>query len=222
MFAQLTHGFLLIEVHAVSTRVSVYEQHSATSGFSPIRGAAFGLLQPISRPPPPAFGHLRYRKQSFDFIAITVVDAKYISDLEIVIRRFHDRDLVSSPHVALDDYPEVSPGSQRLGEAARKHLIVHPNSKPPARYSRLGNLENCRPDLPALSDERIVHVNPFGREIFAQLAIGKRSADFLFPPTCILDGVCVDHFIGSPVRLAIGLVISGKIYTSDGDPTEDW
>jgi NAD(P)-dependent dehydrogenase (short-subunit alcohol dehydrogenase family) len=39
----------------------VYEQDLATAGFSPIRGAAFGPLEQIDRPPPPALGHLRNR-----------------------------------------------------------------------------------------------------------------------------------------------------------------
>ena len=91
-------------------------------------------------------------------------------------------DLISGAYIALDDYSQVRPGAQRLGEAARKHLVVHPNSKPPARYPRLGNLKNSGPDLPTLSDERIVHLDPFGREVFAKLTVCERSADLLFPP----------------------------------------
>ncbi|HJY88214.1 MAG TPA: hypothetical protein VKE24_15380, partial [Candidatus Acidoferrales bacterium] len=70
-------------------------------------------------------------------------------------------DLISGAHITLDDYSQVSPGPQRLGEAARKHFIVHPNSKPPARYPWLRNLKNSGPDLPTLSDQRIVHFDPF-------------------------------------------------------------
>src|SRR5262249_35107474 len=83
-----------------------------------------------------------------------------------------------------------------------------------------GNLENKGSDLPTLSDERVVHVNPFRREILAQLAVGERSADLLCPPPCVLDGVGVDHLIGSPVCLAIRLIVSGEIDTSGGDPTD--
>ena len=82
-------------------------------------------------------------------------------------------DLVSGPHITLDDDSEVRPGSRRLGESARKRLIVHPNSKSPARNSRLGNLKNNSSDLPALSDERIVHLHPFRCEVFAKLAVCK-------------------------------------------------
>src|SRR5205823_4649780 len=153
-------------------------------------------------------------------IAITGVDAKYISDGEIMIGSLDYPDLISGTHITLDDYSEVRPRSQRLGETARKHLIVHPNSKPPARYSRLGNLKNNGSDLPTLSDERIVHFNPLCREILAKLPVCKRSADLLFPPPCVFDGVCVDHFIGPPVCLAIRLVVSGKIYTSGCDPAD--
>ena len=199
----------------------VYEQDLATAGFSPIRGAAFGPLKQINRPPPPALGHLRNRKQPFDVLAIAGVDAKYVSDGEIMIGSLDHPDLIPYPHTTFDDQSEVSPWSQRLGEAARKHLVVHPNSKPPARYSRLGNLENKGSDLPTLSDERVVHLNPFRREVLAKLAVGKRSADLLCPPPCVFNRVGVDHFVGPPVGLAIGLVVSGEIYPPDCDPTDD-
>jgi hypothetical protein len=118
-------------------------------------------------------------------------------------------DLISGPHIPLDDYSEVSPWAQHLGEVARKHLIVHPDSKPPSRNSRLRNIQNNGSDLPALSDERIVHLDPFRREVLAKLGVCKRSADLLFPPPCVFNRVGVDHLVGPPVCLAIGLVVSG-------------
>jgi hypothetical protein len=81
-----------------------YHCHLATSRFGSLRGAAFGLLKQIIRPPPPALGHPGNRKQPFDFIAITGVDAKYISDGEIMIGSFDYPDLISGPHTTLDDY----------------------------------------------------------------------------------------------------------------------
>jgi hypothetical protein len=130
-------------------------------------------------------------------------------------------DLVSGPHVTLDDYAEVGPGSQRLRETAWKRLVVHPNSKPPARYARLGNLKDYRPNLPTLADERMIHVDSLGREVFAKLTVGKHPPDLLLPPVRILDGVGVKRFIRSPVRLAIRLVVSGKIDTSGGNSTDN-
>jgi hypothetical protein len=194
--------------------------HLATSRFGHIREAAFGLLKQIICPPPPALGHPGNRKQPLGLSAITGVDAKYISDGEIMIGSLDYPDLISGAHITLDDYSQVSPGSQRLGEAARKHLIVHTDSKPPARYARLGNLKNSGPDLPTLSDERIVHLDPLRREVFAKVTVRKRSTDLLCPPPYIFDGVCVDRFIGSAVCLAIRLVVSVKIYTSGCDPTD--
>jgi hypothetical protein len=64
-------------------------------------------------------------------------------------------------------------------------------------------------------------MNPLGREIFAELAVRKRSADLLSPPPCIFDGVGVDRLVGSAVRFAIRLVVPGKVYTSGCDPTND-
>src|SRR5215831_17266862 len=148
--------------------------HLATSRFLCIRGAAFGLLKQLIRPPPPALGHPGNGKQSLGLIAITGVDAKYLSNGEIMSGSLDYPHLISGTHLTLDDYAQVSPGSQRLGEAARKHLIVHPHAKPPARYPRLGHLKNRGPDLPPLSNERSVHLDPFRREVFAKLTVGQR------------------------------------------------
>ena len=54
----------------------------ATSRFGRVVWLASALLKPISRPPLPALGHLRDRKQPLDLIAITGVDAKYVPNGE--------------------------------------------------------------------------------------------------------------------------------------------
>src|SRR5262249_6128382 len=204
-----------------SVRKIRYPRHLATSRFGRIRGTILSRLEQIARPPPPARRHPGNREQPCDFLAITGVDAKYVSDGEIMIGPLDYPDLISGRHIPFDDYSEVSPGAQRLGEVARKQLIVHPDSKPPARNSRLGKFKYKGSDLPALSDERIVHLNPFRREVLAKLAVCKRSADLLLPPPCVFNRVGVDHLVGPPVSLAIGLVVSGKIHSPDGDPTDD-
>jgi hypothetical protein len=61
-------------------------------------------------------------------------------------------------------------------------LVVHPNSKPPARDTRLDYFEYGGADLSTLANERLAHRDSFRREIFAKLAVLKRSTDFFFPP----------------------------------------
>src|SRR5262249_21716984 len=117
-----------------------------------LRGAIPGLLKQIARPPLPALGHSGNRKQPVGFVTITCVDTKHISNGEIVIWSLDDADLISGPQLTLNDDSQVSPGPQRFGEAARKQLIIHPSTQPPARDSRLGNLKHRGPDLPAFSD----------------------------------------------------------------------
>src|SRR5262249_12810319 len=102
VFAQLTHGFLLSRGPRRIHKGLGVGPGSATSRFSPIGGGTLGLLKRSNRPSSPAFGHLRNRKQPFDFSTITVVDAKYISDGEIMIGSSHNRNVISSPHVTLD------------------------------------------------------------------------------------------------------------------------
>src|SRR6516164_4740588 len=48
----------------------------AASRFSCLGGRVIALLEPITRPPLPAFRHSRNRKQPRDFRAISRVDAK--------------------------------------------------------------------------------------------------------------------------------------------------
>jgi hypothetical protein len=98
---------------------------------------------------------------------ITGVDAEHVPDGEAVVGPLDDPDLVPGPHVPLDDDAQVSPGPQGLGEPARERLVGHPNPEPPARDARLGHLQDCGPDPPPLADERIVDLNPFGREVLA-------------------------------------------------------
>src|SRR5262249_27102535 len=99
-----------------------------------------------------------------------------------MIGSLDDSALVCGHHFALDDEPQVGPRPECLGETAREQFIVHPDSQPPARDSRLGNFENRGADLPTLADERLIRVNPECREVFAKLTGCKRSADLLLPP----------------------------------------
>src|SRR5262245_54695028 len=112
----------------------------ATSWVGRIRGTILGCLEQIGRPSPPARRHPGNRKQPFDFLAIAGVDAKYVPDGEIMIGFLDYPDLISGPHIPLDDYSEISPWAQRLGEVTREHLVVHARFKLQARESRHGRL----------------------------------------------------------------------------------
>src|SRR5262249_35607714 len=175
-------------------------------------------LQKFARPALPALGHLRNRKQAIHFMAIAGIDAEYVANRETVIGALDDPDVVAGAHVTLGDEAQIRPGSQRFGEAARKQRIVHPNAEPPARDSWLGNLDNCGSDLPTLTDDRVVHLDPFCREVFAKLAISERSTDLMLPPPRVFDRECVDHLVGSPVRISIRLLVSLEVDAANGDP----
>src|SRR6266568_690472 len=125
---------------------------------------------------------------------ISGVYAKDVSDVKVGIWLVDYPNFISGSQVTLDDDSKVRTGSQRLREAAREQAIVHSNSEPPARDSRLGDLENSAPDLPTLSDHGVVYVDPFRREVLAELTARDRSADLFFPPPRVFDGVRVDRF----------------------------
>src|SRR5215472_11244069 len=66
-------------------------------------------------------------------------------------------------------------------------------------------------DRPTLAKERIVHCDSLGRQVFAEVAVLERTAEFLLPPWCIFDRVCVDCLIGTAMGLTIRAIVSFEI-----------
>src|SRR6266478_2876740 len=170
-------------------------------------------------PSSPTLGQLRNRKQPRHLITIARIDAKDISDGEVVIGLLHDPDLVSAPHIALDDDSEIAAGSQRLAEAAGKRFVVHPDSEPPARDSRLGNLEDRGPDPPTFAYERVVELHPFRGQVLSELAVRERAADLPLPPALVLQRIRIDGLVEAAVCLEIRLAIAREIDTASRDPS---
>jgi hypothetical protein len=139
-----------------------------------------------------------------------------------MIRPVRHPDLIPGGDVTLGEDSQVCPRTQCFDKAPGKVLIVHPNGKTPTRHARLGDLEKSGPDLPLLPDARATHVDPFGREVFAKLAKFDRTAELLFPPPKVLNGVCVNSFVRSAVCLAICLVVSIEVDASDSDTAVNW
>jgi hypothetical protein len=90
----------------------------------------------------------------------------------------------------------------------------------PARHSRFGYLKHRAPDLPPLSDQRIVHRDPFRGYVFPKLTEWKGSREFLFPPTQVLDRVSVEGFIGPAVGLTVRLLVSFDIHATSRNSTD--
>src|SRR5207249_1662366 len=130
---------------------------SATSRSSRAGAATFRFLEKTLRPSTPALRDARNGQESLDLSSISSVNSKYVSNRHIVIRPFEDPDLISSADRALNDDAQVCPGSQRFGKSAHKPLIVHPNSKPPARDPWFGYFKHGGADPPTLANERVVH-----------------------------------------------------------------
>jgi hypothetical protein len=49
----------------------------------------------------------------------------------------------------------------------------------------------------------------------------KGPIELLFPPPRVFHCIRVHSFIGTAVRVAIGLIVSFKVYATSGDPTVD-
>jgi hypothetical protein len=75
----------------------------AATRFARIQGTAFCPLKKITRPAPPALGHLGNRKQPIGLMAITGIDAEHMSDGEIMIGSLDYPDLISGTHISLDN-----------------------------------------------------------------------------------------------------------------------
>src|SRR5262245_33623875 len=173
------------------------------------------------RPSSPTLGQLRNREQPRRLVTIARIDPKDVSDGEVVIRFLHHPDLVSRAHIALDDDPEIGTGSQRLGEAAWKGFVVHPDGEPPTWNSRLGNLEDPAPDLPTLADERVVELDPFRGQVLTELAVGERTPDLPCPPPLVLHRIRVDGLVEAAVCLEIRLAIAREIDATRRDASAD-
>src|SRR6266403_785499 len=151
-------------------------------------------------------------------MSIARIDAKDIADRQIVVRLLDDRNLVSRAHLALDDDAQVASGPHCLAEPAWKRLVVHPHSKPPAGDPRLGNLEDCSPDLPVLSTQGVVDLDPFRSEVLAELSVRERTADLPFPPAFVLDRIRVNRLVESAMCLAIRLAVAFQVDAASRDP----
>src|SRR5262245_65604768 len=92
----------------------------STSRFGHLGGMAFALMKPISRPPLPTLGHSRDSKQPLDFIAITGLDANYVSDGQTKSRPLDYPDLITRAYSTLDDSSSIRAWSQCLRTLERK------------------------------------------------------------------------------------------------------
>ena len=122
---------------------------------------------------------------------------------------------------SLDDDSEVRPGAQRFREMPDETPVLHPDAKPPAGHARLRYLEDAGPNLPALADERLVHLHPFRCEVLAELPGLQRSAHFPFPPSGVFDRIGVHGLVRPSVRFPIRLVVALEIHPAGGDATDD-
>src|SRR5262249_17096225 len=194
---------------------------SAASGSCGLLRGALEVLKHVLRPPLPRRGHLGDGDETAAFGAVPDVDAENVADGEVVVGLRDDLDRVAGAHVSLDDDPHVGAGAQRFGEGADERGVVHPHTQPPARDTRLGDLEDGGADRPPLADERVVDVHALGREVLAELRRCKRAPDLRLPPARVLGGVGVDGLVRTAVGLAVRLVIAGEIHAASGDAARD-
>src|SRR2546425_5346150 len=172
------------------------------------RSTASGSSQQRLSPCLPALGHPRHGEQPPRFVAIAGVDAKHIADAQALVGTFDYPDLVAGGHRTLGKNSQIRSGAQRLGEASDEALIVHPDAEPPAGHAGFGDLEQRGPDLPALADERPVHLDPLRGQVLAELPDRQRSAELALPPPQIFDRIGVDGLVDASVRLPVSLIVA--------------
>src|SRR5213592_1241709 len=114
-----------------------------------------------------------------------------------------------------------APGRNASVKRRTKPIIVHTDAEPPAGHAGFGDLEQRGPDLPALADERPVHVEPLRGQVLAELRDRQRSAELALPPPRIFDRIGVDGLVDASVRLPVSLIVALEIHASGGNPTDD-
>src|SRR5689334_15290023 len=141
-----------------------------------------GFSQEVLGPAAPGRRECWNADQTAGLAALARVDAEDIADGEIVVRLTDDAERVAGADVAFDDDAEISAGALRVREAPHETRVLHAHAEAPAGDARLGDFEDRAADAPTLADERIVDLNAFGREIFAEAAEGNRPAGLALPP----------------------------------------
>src|SRR4029078_13038078 len=90
----------------------------------------------------------------------------------------------------------------------------HARAELPARDAWLRHLENGAADLPALSHDRAGHVHAGHRQVLAEDAVLQLAAELPFPPDRVLACVGVHRLVRASMELAVGLVVSGDVYSA--------
>ena len=133
---------------------------------------------------------------------IACIDAKHVADRHGVVWSLADAYVVAGPDIAFDDDPQVRPRPARLSETARKQLVLHPGAESPEGDARLRHFENGVADFPTLADKCAIHVDVFGREVLAKLAMPERATQLVLPPAQVFGGIGIDRLVGPAVRVA--------------------
>ena len=124
----------------------------------------------------------------------------------------------SSPSATIRRY---APGRDDRAKRLQERRVAHPQAELEAREPRLDDLEQRRPDPPALADERARDVDALGGQVLAERGGAERAAELVLPAPDLLDRVRVDRLVRAAVHGPVGLVVAVEVDAADGDAARD-
>src|SRR4051794_1034423 len=130
-------------------------------------------------------------------------------------------DAVAGAELALLEDLEVGAGARGLAEASDEGGILHPQPELEARQPGLDDLQQRRPDAPALAEQRARDVEPLDGEVLAERAGPQVAAELRLPRARLLDGVRVDRLVGTAVHGAVRLVVAVEVHAPPRDAAVD-
>src|SRR6185369_8046857 len=150
------------------------------------RPSARAVAEQAPRPVLPRLGKPRRIEKTSRKIVVAVIGPFHHADRHAVARRRDHRDRVTGSDLALPDDPEVGARTGGRGEPPGKARIAHADAELVARDPRLDDLQDRRPDLPRLTDDRRGQIETRRRQVLAERAGPYRVAQLIGPPREIL------------------------------------
>jgi len=168
-----------------------YDTDTLIGALQGLRTFLGGYLAPTACGGSP-LGHVqkaRYQR------VVGMVGALHVADGEAVPGPVHHLGgVVGADRARLED-AQVGAGAGGGREAAGEAGVAHADAEPAAGDARLGDLQQRRPDAPALTDDGAGNRQPADGEVLAEGARCQRAPDLAGPPVEVLTGVGVDRLV---------------------------
>jgi hypothetical protein len=136
-------------------------------------------------------------------------------DCQPMGRACHALDRIAGPQVPRFDDAQIGAGATRGREALQEHRVAHSQAELEAGEPGLADLQQRRPDPPALADDRVRQIDSRESQVLAEVAGLQLATQPLLPPERVLPSVRVHRLVDPAMHRAIGLLVAGEVHPAD-------